>query len=71
MARRGDGIYQRATRTLLDALLVAVGAVTAFWWFVPRSIVASPSCAPTLGFLQLVRRTATGRRQRPLRTGHL
>jgi len=27
MARRGDGIYQRATRTLLDALLVALGAV--------------------------------------------
>jgi hypothetical protein len=23
------------TRTLLDALLVALAAVTAFWWFVP------------------------------------
>jgi hypothetical protein len=30
MARRGDGIYLRVTRTL-DALLVALGAVTAFW----------------------------------------
>jgi hypothetical protein len=35
MARRGDGIYLRVTRTLLDALLVALGAVTAFWWVVP------------------------------------
>jgi hypothetical protein len=35
MARRGYGIYLRLTRTFLDALLVALGAVTAFWWFVP------------------------------------
>jgi hypothetical protein len=35
MARRGDDIYLRITRTLLDALMVALGAVTAFWWFVP------------------------------------
>jgi hypothetical protein len=35
MPRRGDGIYLHVARTLLDALLVALGAVTAFWWFVP------------------------------------
>jgi hypothetical protein len=35
MARRGDGIYLRVTLTLLDVLLVALGALTAFWWFVP------------------------------------
>ena len=35
LARRDDGIYLRVTRTLLDALLVVLGAVTAFWWFVP------------------------------------
>ncbi len=34
-ARRGDGSYLRLSWTLLEALLVAVGAVTAFWWFVP------------------------------------
>jgi hypothetical protein len=35
MACRGYGIYLRVTWTLLGALLVALGAVTAFWWFVP------------------------------------
>jgi len=35
MARRCDGIYQRVTRMFLDALLIAFGAVTAFWWIVP------------------------------------
>jgi hypothetical protein len=31
LARRGDGIYLRGTRTLLDALLVVLGAVITFW----------------------------------------
>jgi hypothetical protein len=35
LARRGDGIYLRVTGTLLDGLLVVLGAVTAFWWLVP------------------------------------
>jgi hypothetical protein len=34
-ARRGDGIYLRVTRMLLDSFLVVLSAVTAFWWFVP------------------------------------
>jgi hypothetical protein len=35
LARRGGGIYVRVTWTLLDGLLVVLGAVTAFWWFGP------------------------------------